>query len=330
MRAARLQAVNQLELVEIADPAPAPGEVVVTLKTAALNHRDVWIKAGQYAGLKFPVTPGSDGAGIVTALGEGVEPRWLDREVVIYPGRDWGHSVRAQSPQFAILGLPQDGTLAERVVVSADQVVAKPEHLSWTEAAALPLAGLTAWRAIVTRAQLRVSERILITGIGGGVALFALQFAVALGADVWVTSSSDDKIGRAVALGARGGFNYTHDGWVAEAKATGPFEAIVDSAGGDGFDQLLDLAAPGGRIVFFGATQGNPPGLTLRKVFWRQLSLLGTTMGTADEFHAMTHFVAQKELRPVVSEVLPLERCAEAFALMERGGQFGKIVVQIS
>jgi NADPH:quinone reductase-like Zn-dependent oxidoreductase len=133
-----------------------------------------------------------------------------------------------------------------------------------------------------------------------------------------------------VALGVRGGFNYAQADWVAEAaKVAGPFDVIVDSAGGDGFDHLIDLAAPGGRIVFFGATRGNPPGLALRKVFWRQLSLLGTTLGSPDDFSAMTRFVVERGLRPVVSEVFPLDRCAEAFALMERGAQCGKIVVRI-
>jgi NADPH:quinone reductase-like Zn-dependent oxidoreductase len=198
------------------------------------------------------------------------------------------------------------------------------------EAAALPLAGLTAWRSVVTRAQLRAGERVLVTGSGGGVALYAVQFAVALGAEVWVTSSAQGKIDRAVDLGARGGFNYAQADWVTEAaKVAGQFDVIVDSAGGDGFDHLIDLTAPGGRIVFFGATRGNPPGLTLRKIFWRQISLLGTTMGNADDFSAMTRFVVEKGLRPVVSAVFPLARCAEAFALMERGAQCGKIVVQI-
>ncbi len=330
MRAARLLAINRLELVEIADPTPAPGEVIVALVAAALNHRDVWIKQGKYAGLKFPVTPGSDGAGVVAAVGADVDASWLGREVIINPGLDWGPDWRAQAAPFNILGLPKDGTLAERVAVPFGQLAAKPRHLSWVEAAALPLAGLTAWRSVVTRAQLRAGEHVLVTGTGGGVALYAVQFSVALGAEVWVTSSSREKIDRAMALGARGGFNYAQAGWTEEAiKVAGHFNVIVDSAGGDGFDHLIDVAAPGGRIVFFGATRGDPPGLALRKVFWRQLSLLGTTLGSPDDFAAMMRFVVERGLRPVVSEVLPLARCAEAFALMERGAQCGKIVVQV-
>jgi NADPH:quinone reductase-like Zn-dependent oxidoreductase len=330
MRAAQLSAVNQLSLATVSDPAAAAGEVVVTLKAAALNHRDVWIKAGQYAGLKFPCIPGSDGAGIVTAVGPHADAAWLGREVIINPSFGWGPSERAQGPEFSILGLPRDGTLAEKIAVPATQLAAKPAHLSWEEAAALPLSGLTAYRAVFSRAHLKPTDRVLVTGVGGGGALFALQFAVVAGAEAWVTSSSADKIARAVALGAQGGFDYTKPGWAAEvAKSTGLFDVIVDSAGGEGFESLLDLAAPGARIVFFGATRGNPPVLPMRKVFWRQLSLLGTTMGSPWDWRELTDFVSMHRLKPTISTVLPFDRVAEAFALMERGGQFGKIVVKI-
>jgi NADPH:quinone reductase-like Zn-dependent oxidoreductase len=325
MRAVRLTAVNQLEVSAVPAPVPAAGEVVVNLRAAALNHRDVWIKAGQYAGLKWPCIPGSDGAGVVTAG----DPAWTGREVIINPSFHWGDREAAQGKDFEILGLPRDGTLAEQIAVPAAQLAVKPAHLSWAEAAALPLAGLTAYRALFSRAQLRAGERVLITGIGGGVALFALQFAVAHGAEVWVTSSSAEKITRAAALGAKGGFDYTAADWAKGAAARpGLFDVIVDSAGGEGFDSLIDLAAPGGRIVFFGATRGHPPGFTMRKAFFRQLSLLGTTMGSPADWAAMVEFATRHRLKPVVSDVFPLERAAEAFALMERGGQFGKIVLQ--
>jgi zinc-binding alcohol dehydrogenase/oxidoreductase len=193
----------------------------------------------------------------------------------------------------------------------------------------LPLAGLTAYRALFSRAQLRPGERVLVSGIGGGVALFALQFALAAGAQVWVTSGSPEKIARAISLGASGGFLYTETGWGAEAAKQGLlFDVIIDSAGGAGFDELLNAAAPGGRLVFFGATRGNPPMLALRKVFWRQLSLLGTTMGSPSDWDAMLKFVAQHNIAPVVSAVFPLEKTNDAFALMERGAQMGKIVLR--
>jgi NADPH:quinone reductase-like Zn-dependent oxidoreductase len=330
MRALLLTGVNQLGLADVPEPLAGPGEALVSLRAAALNHRDVWIKAGQYAGLKYPCIPGSDGAGVVESLGPGGDASWKGREVVINPAFDWGPDERAQSASFSILGLPRDGTLAERIAVPIAQLSLKPGHLTWEEAAALPLSGLTAYRALLARAQLRVGERVLISGVGGGAALFALQFAVAEGAEAWVTSGSEDKLARARALGARGGFLYSRPGWAAEAaKSPGLFNVIIDSAGGPGFGDLVDLAAPGGRLVFFGATRGNPSELPMRKIFWRQLSMLGSSMGSPADWSAMLDFVALHRIKPVVSAAFPLAEGAEAFALMERSGQFGKIVIAL-
>lgn len=333
MRALKLTAINALSVVDLPEPVPAAGEARVRIRAAALNHRDVWIKHGQYAGLKFPAQPGSDGAGVVDEVGPGGDRSWIGREVIINPSFGWGDGESAQGEGFEILGLPRDGTFAESVCVPVAQLAAKPAHLSWEEAAALPLAGLTAYRALFSRARLQAGEKILVSGVGGGVALFALQFAVAHGADAYVTSGNDDKIARAIELGASGGFNYTHPGWAktaAHGHAGRLFDVIVDSAGGDGFESLVDLAAPGGRVVFFGATRGNPPVLPMRKVFWRQLSLLGTTMGSPSDWREMVAFAARRHIKPTVSATFPLERIDEAFGLMEQGGQFGKIVVRLA
>ncbi len=330
MRAVQLLAVNQLAVVDVPEPSPVAGEVVVALRAAALNHRDVWIKAGQYAGLKWPCIPGSDGAGVVVALGGGVDSSWLGRSVVINPSFNWGDRQHSQGSDFSILGLPRAGTLAEKIAVPVAQLAEKPVHLNWEEAAALPLAGLTAYRALFSRAKLLRGERVLVSGIGGGVALFALQFALAAGAEVWVTSGSSDKIARAGLLGAKGGFNYRDEAWAATAvKSPGQCDVVVDSAGGDGFGKLIDVTASGGRIVFYGATNGDAP-LPVRKIFWRQISLLGTTMGSPADWAAMTAFVVAHQVRPVVSDVFPLARAGEAFALMERAGQFGKIVLSLT
>lgn len=329
MLAVQLRAPNELAVVDLPEPQAGAGEVVVAVRAAALNHRDVWIKAGQYAGVKWPCVPGSDGAGDVVGLGEGVDAAWLGREVVINPGSNWGDNERAQGASFSILGLPRFGTLAEKVVVSVAQLAAKPPHLSWTEAAALPLGGVTAFRALLARAKLQAGERVLISGIGGGVALLALQFARAVGAEVWVTSGSAEKIAQAVALGAKGGFNYREADWAAKAaKTVGQFAVVVDSAGGEGFAKLIDVTAPGGRVVFYGATQGDGV-VPLRKVFWRQISVLGSTMGSPGDWQAMVEFVTARQVRPIVSDTFPLERAADAFARMERGEQFGKIVVAV-
>jgi len=327
MRAVQLTAINQLTVGDVPDPQPAPGEALVAVRAAALNHRDVWIKSGQYAGLKWPCLPGSDGAGVVVAVGSDVDSNWRGREVIINPSFSWGDGESAQGAQFTILGLPRDGTLAQSISVPVAQLAAKPAHLSWTEAAALPLAGLTAYRALFSRAKMQPGERVLISGIGGGVALFALQFALAAGAEVWVTSSSPEKIARAEALGAKGGFDYRDPNWTAAAlQQTEGFHVVVDSAGGEGFGRLVDAAISGGRIVFYGATRGEAT-LPLRKIFWRQISLFGTTMGSPADWAAMNAFVAQHGIKPVVSDVFPLDRAGEAFGLMERGDQFGKIVV---
>jgi NADPH:quinone reductase-like Zn-dependent oxidoreductase len=331
MRALQFSAVDRCTVVEMPDPTPQPGEALVVLRAAALNHRDVWIKQGKYAGLRWPCVPGSDGAGEVVACGAGVDPSWVGRAVVINPSFGWGDNELAQGAEFSILGLPRQGTLAERIAVPVAQLAPKPQYLSWEEAAALPLAGLTAYRSLFSRARLQRGERVLISGVGGGVALFLLQFAVMAGAEAWVTSSSADKIARAVELGARGGFNYTDENWAAvAAKTAGFFEVVVDSAGGPGFASLVELAAPGGRLVLFGATRGDPPGLAMRRIFWRQLSLLGSTMGSPADWQAMLAAVNRAQVRPVVSATFPLARAAEALSLLERGAQFGKVVVTLT
>ena len=314
---------------QVPDPAPGPGCAIVRLKAAALNHRDLWIQLGLYAGIKLPVIPGSDGAGIVESVGDPADQTWVGREVIINPSLDWGHDGRAQGPQFRILGLPDSGTFAEKISIPVVNLVPKPAHLSWQQAGALPLAGMTAWRALFTRAQLTGGERVLVTGVGGGAALFVLQFAAAAGAEVWVTSGSPEKISRAQTLGAAGGVSYREADWPAQLQkqAGGLFDVIIDSAGGEGFGKLIELTRPGGRIVFFGATTGNPPGLDLRKCFFRQISILGTTMGSPADFQGMVQFVEMHRLAPVVDRVFPLAETEAALRHMESATQFGKIVL---
>jgi zinc-binding alcohol dehydrogenase/oxidoreductase len=331
MKAAQLVALKQpVVLNEVSAPVAAPGHAVVRLKAAALNHRDVWIQQGLYPGIALPVTPGSDGAGIVESVGDPADAAWIGREVILNPALDWGGDSRAQGPKFRILGMPDPGTFAEQISIPVANLAPKPDHLGWEEAAALPLAGLTAWRAVFPRAQLKAGERVLVTGTGGGAALFALQFAVAAGAQVWVTSGSADKLLRAKALGALGGVNYKDADWAAQlAKLAGAFDVIIDSAGGEGFTQLIDLSAPGARIAFFGATAGNPKLFDMRKSFFRQINVLGTTMGSPADFAGMTQLVAARKLTPIVDSVHPLAEAGQAFRHMAAGAQFGKIVLKI-
>ncbi len=327
MNAAVLDGINlPLQLKSVETPRPSESEALVQLHAAALNHRDLWIQKGQYAGLKFPVILGSDGAGIVA---EHSDPSWIGKAVVINPSLDWGKSEVAQQKSFRILGLPDDGTFAEFVKVPVQNLCEKPAHLSWTEAAALPLAALTAHRALFARARLQAKEKVLITGVGGGVALFGLQFALAAGAEVWVTSGSDEKLSKALALGAKGGANYRNASWEQDLKSIG-FDVILDSAGGNDFLKLIDLCAMGGRIVFVGATNGAPSSLPMQRVFWKQLSIFGSTMGSPRDFSHMLDFVNSNKVIPIVSDVLSLSSAEHALRKMNEAGQFGKIVLQIN
>ncbi|QJW91823.1 zinc-binding dehydrogenase [Spirosoma taeanense] len=341
MKAIQLPAVHQpLELIDAPTPAAGPGEVLVQLRAAALNHRDVFIQQGLYPGIKLPVILGSDGAGVVTEIGVGVDPVWRGQAVVINCSLNWGPNPRFYGSDFRILGMPDNGTFAEYIAISTRYIHHKPAHLSFEQAAALPLTGLTAWRALMTRAGLRTSgsgpEKVLITGIGGGAALIALQFAVSAGAEVWVTSGSEDKLAKAKALGARGGVNYREPDWHKTLMAqtgggrNGYFDVIIDSAGGPGFARLIDVAAPGGRIAIFGGTTGNLTDLMPPKIFFKQLNIFGTTMGTEHEFADMIAFVADKKIVPVLDEVLPLSDAKHAFEKMNAGQQFGKIILKIT
>ena len=329
MRALVLTAKNEpLTLQELPDLIPGKGEVVIRVQAAALNHRDVWIRKGQYAGLKYPITPGSDGSGVVVNDPGGT---FNGKEVIINPSINWGGAQSHQDPKdFRILGLPDDGTFAEYVKVPVQNIVERPAHLSIEEAAALPLAGVTAYRAVSVRARIQSGEKVLITGIGGGVALFALQYAIALGAKVYVTSGSGEKIEKAIAMGALGGANYKNDGWGKNLQEmAGSFDAIIDGAAGDGMDELLNLAAPGGRVVFYGATRGNPSALTARRIFWKQLNVLGSTMGSPEDFQSMTAFVRQHAIHPVIDKVFPFDEGEAAMQRMDEAHQFGKIVIRV-
>lgn len=309
---------------------PGPGEALVRVKAAALNHRDVWITKGKYADIRLPAVLGSDGAGVVEQVGDGVDASWIASAVMLNPCLGWGSRPEAPAPGWRILGMPDAGTFADYVKVPAANLARIPAGLSFEAAAALPLAGLTAWRAIFTKGRLKAGEKVLVTGAGGGVAQFLMQFALAAGASVYVTSGSEEKLARARSAGASGGANYREEGWEHDLlKDGGPFDLVVDSTGGPGFLKLLDVARPGGRIVFFGATAGNPPEMPQRKVFWKQIDLLGTTMGSPEDFAGMARLVEEKRLQPVIDTVYPLDQGSEALARMDAGERYGKIVLRI-
>jgi len=311
-------------------PIPKPGEALVRLQYAALNHRDLWIRKGAYGNISgLPCVPGSDGFGTVKIVGSEADKHWMGSSVVLFPTLNWGDDDAAPLSAWRILGVPDSGTFAEYLLVPVTQLFPAPKGLSPQEAAALPLAGVTAHRALFRRGGLKAGEKVLITGIGGGAAHFLLQFAAAAGAEVWVTSSSHEKIDAAKKLGAKGGILYSSESWAEELKATaGAFDLCVDSAAGVGWNGICEVLKPGGRLVFFGATRGAPQ-LPMRKIFFKQLSLLGTSMGSRLDFQAMLEFVQEKKICPVIDKVFPLEEAEAALQHMERGSQTGKIVLEV-
>ena len=317
MKALILHQIHKpLEYGESADPAGDKETVVVKLMAAAVNHRDVFITQGLYAGIKTPVILGSDGAG-----------EYRGRRVLLYPALEWGDRPTHQGKSFRVLGMPENGTFAEQIAIPRKNLFPMPDHLDWQQGAALPLAGLTAWRTLFSRCRLKKGEKVLITGIGGGVALTALQFALAAGAEVTVTSGSEGKLEKARALGAHHTANYREEGWDKRLKqAVGGFDVVVDSAAGDAFPLLVGLANPGARIGIYGGTLGKVGGLSLQPVFWKQISILGSTMGSPQEFGKMLKFVGQHRIVPVVDSIFDLKDGNAGLERMEKGEQFGKIV----
>lgn len=332
MKAAVLHGINEAyQFQDFEKPIIAADEVLIKVQHAAMNHRDVWIQKGQYAGLKFPIICGSDACGMVEQVGANVTQDLLGVEVIINPSMNWGNNPRTQAKDYVILGLPHHGTFAEFVKIPARLVFAKPAHLKSEEAAALPLAGLTAFRALIGRAKAKAGDKVLITGIGGGVALMAAQFAILAGCEVYVTSGNEEKLNLAKAIGVKGGANYKIGDWhKLLAKEVGGFDVIIDGAGGSDFAKLIDLCNAGGRIAVYGATAGIWNAGAPAKVFWKQIDILGSTMGTDEQFEEMLAFVNLHKMRPILANVFPLQQCEEAAKFMSEGKQFGKIVLEMN
>jgi zinc-binding alcohol dehydrogenase/oxidoreductase len=334
-RAAVLRVEGEpLELLKVDTPVPQAGEALVRLQAAALNHRDLWMRKGAYGKMVgIPCTLGSDGYGVVAQVGSAQDIGWVGRSVVINPSLDWGAEEGAPGSGWRILGVPDSGTFAQYICISVSQLFVAPDGWTAEEAAALPLAGITAFRALFTRGGLPPNsargQRVLLTGIGGGVAQWALRMARAAGADVWVTSGSPEKLDAAQRDGAAGGVLYTDAGWGETlAKAAGLFDLCVDSAGGAGWAEIVDALKPGGRLVFFGATRGAGE-IPMRKAFFKQLSILGTSMGSPYDFADLLAFVSKHDLRPPIDSVFDLDEVEKALARMDAGEQSGKIVLRI-
>ena len=321
---------DSLVTTDVPYPEPGENEVTVKVMASALNHRDLWIVRGLYAGIKPPIILGSDGAGIVDKVGGSVDAGLIGSAVIINPSLRFGDNPRVQGKEFSILGLPEDGTQAEYVRVPAENIFAKPDFLSFEQAAALPLAGITGYRALFTQGKLESGQVVVISGIGGGVSSLMLAMAVGRGAKVYVTSSSDEKIGAAVADGAIAGVNYHSEDWVKQLQAlteSGGIDLVVDSAGGDGFASLLDCLKPGGRLTFFGATRGFPSGIDLRKMFFKQITIQGTTMGNNADFANMVDLVNTLQMQPRIDGPTSIKDIRQAYNKMHAGDQFGKLVL---
>jgi NADPH:quinone reductase-like Zn-dependent oxidoreductase len=297
------------------DPEPAPGEVLVELRASALNHLDVWVRKG-LPSVPKPRILGADGAGIRVDTGE---------RVVINPGIEHGDAIH-------VIGEHGDGTNAELIAVPEAQVYPIPDGLSFEQAAAFPLVFETAYRMLVTRARLVEGEWVFLWGIGGGVSTAGLAIAKALGARTIVTSSSDAKLARARELGADVTVNHaTEDVKAAVREATGGIGAdvVVEHVGEATWRTSLDVVRPRGRVTVCGATSGPNPPAALHRIWWKQLDVLGSTMGTKQDFEGAYELVASGRAAPVVDEVFPLSEAAAAHARLEAGEQMGKIVLRI-
>ncbi len=324
------QGDDTIILNEIDKPEPNANEVLVQVKAAALNHRDQWCREGKYPALKVGVTLGSDGAGIVVGLGKNVSNNWLNQEVIINPNIDWGDNPLVQSANYHILGMPSDGTFAEYLVINENRLALKPKHLTFEQAAAIPLAGMTAYRALMIKGGYQDSFKVLVTGIGGGVSQSAAMILSALGGNYYVTSGSEEKIEKAKTLGAKGGFNYKDKGWWKDAlKVTGGFDLIIDSAGGNHVNTYLKVIKSAGKIVFYGSTAGAPESVDMFRLFWSQASLIGSTMANDDEFTAMIKLVTENKINPIVDSIRPFDEIVNAFNDMRDAKQFGKLVIKM-
>jgi NADPH:quinone reductase-like Zn-dependent oxidoreductase len=330
--------VDCIRVEEVPEPVPAAGEALVEVRAAALNHLDVWVRRGGRAKLAMPHILGSDAAGVVAEVSPGMEEPSVGAEVIIDPCLSCGRCEACRGGRqsycrdFGIVGMSRPGTFARFVALPASCLRPKPAHLGFVQAAALGLAHVTAWRMAVSRAGLQAGETVLIHGIGGGVALAALQIAKMLSAVAIVTSSSDEKLSRATALGADHTIHYRKENVAERVKALSGgrgAEVILDTVGAATWETNFAAAAPGARIVHCGVTTGPATSVNVQALYWAQFTVMGSRLGTAEDFRRMLEAVEAAGLAPVVDSTFPLEDVRDATARMEKGEQFGKIVLRV-
>ena len=344
MKAVRIHehgGLDKLRYEEASEPELAsPTDAIIKLRAASLNRNDIFIRQGLiHHEARFPRILGADGAGTVIEVGKQVKNVTPGDAVCFYPLRGCGGcgfcttDREFMCPQVRVLGENEDGTYAEVVRMPARNCFSIPEGLSFEEAAALPSAYVSVWRMLITNADLKPGEHVLIRGIGGGVAIAALQVAAHLGARIIVTSRSDDKLARAKALGAEHGINNSKSDFAKEARQlTGKrgVDVVVDCVGGEGWIKSLACLAKGGRLVTCGATDTNNAQTDIQRIFWNDLNIFGSTLGDRQEFWQALNFVRSSRSKPVIDKILPLRDAAAAQQRMESGEHFGKIVLQMN
>ncbi|TVP77939.1 MAG: alcohol dehydrogenase [Gemmatimonadales bacterium] len=325
-----------IHVAELERPEPGPGQVRLDVRASSLNHLDLWVRRGLPVEIPMPHVGGSDMAGVVDAVGAGVDGVRPGTRVVVDPSLDWGwveglrRGPGLHEPEFRVMGEHTQGGFAEYAIVPADNLLALPDHVSFQEAAAAGLVGVTAWRAVVGRGQLRAGERVLVTGGSGGVSTMAIQIARHAGAEVWVITSGEDNGARVRELGAHHVIDRTAGDVKGQLRASlggRGVDLVVDSVGEALWGTLVRALAPGGRLVLYGATTGPKVETDLRHVFWKQLSILGTTMGSPVEFRAAMEAVFRGDVAAPVHRVTDLDGVRGAHEELEAGDVFGKIVV---
>jgi len=328
-----------LHVSDAPEPVAGPAEAIVSVRAVALNHLDVWVRRGIPGHkLPLPIIGGAEVAGVIDAIGDNSAGWKAGDEVLVAPGFSCGLCIACLSgndslcPSFGIFGETKNGGAAERIAVPIRNLMAKPKNLSFEEAAALPLDMQTAWHMLVARAGLRPGETVLVQAGGSGVGSAGIQIAKLWGATVYATASTDEKCARAKALGADAVINYRDKDFSTEVRAlTGKrgVDVVFEHVGGETFEKSLRLLAKGGRLVTCGATSGAEATINLRLVFFKLLSILGSTMGSIAELREIMRHVEAGRLKPVIDRVMSLEDIAEAHRILENRQAFGKLVLRV-
>ncbi|SOC40821.1 zinc-binding dehydrogenase [Salinicoccus kekensis] len=316
------QSLEGVKYGEVEIDEMGEGDVKVRLKTAGLNHRDLFIP-GRHAEDDPALVLGSDGAGVIEEVGSGVSDVKVGDEVIINPALGWRKNDAAPPEGFEIVGFPFNGTFAEFIVLPAENVLPKPGHLNWEEAGVLALSAMTAYRALFTRAKVESGMTVLIPGATGGAGTFLLEFAKAAGAKVYVTSRSEEKREAALELGADKAIDSEGD-WD-EALDGEKVDIVIESVGAVTFNKSVDQLKKGGTLVAFGASAGDTVDFNLRKFFYGQYNLLGSTMASTEELEEMLEFIEKHDIKPVMDKSYPLDEYEAAFERLDKAGMMGKI-----